>query len=187
MSDQVMASLPVRRKPMRSRWAWALVAGALLIVIGLHWVLAPNVAMHETPKLAKSTPKLFTPKQPVQVNKNALAKALSEPEAPKRRIALVPKGRHQWSNHMVQHQQVPKLRKPVRQPELPKVYRVAMRNERIGARVETTIMVTVGDAVLCRTKLTTIDLPSNKDADVERPPLEVNRTDNAAVMQRNGG
>jgi hypothetical protein len=79
------------------------------------------------------------------------------------------------------------MRHPVQETISPEVYQMVVHHERIGARLETTMAVTARDTILCRAKLTTIDLPPNDYAAVTRPPLEVVKTDNADAMQINGG
>ena len=87
---------------------------------------------------------------------------------------------------MARHQHVSEMRKPVRQPEPPEAYRVAMRSERIGARAETTIAVTIGSITICQSRLTSIDISPNDNALVARPDLDLVKISGSTVITTGG-
>jgi len=194
ISDAVMSSLPVQKRVYLPRLAWGL-ASILMIAVATYLsipgtkqsnIVNPPVVVKLQEKHYPKPTKLVTTIQPDGVLPSGNHK-ITERRTPSRIIHGT--GYHKHKSDVTRPkpiqtaQQIPT---PDTEPITP--VRVATKSQVIDGVTETTIEVTAGSLTMLRAKSNNIEIARDDNAMiVERPPLEVRRSNSSVHTGISGG
>lgn len=176
ISDAVMASLPVRGRPVLPRLAWAL-AGMVIVAV-VCWQSVPRMDRPHTKK--------------AQVAVNAPVKRDEKHRAPKpwrpyETVSIAGSAKHKPGVRRPGFAHAPEQeRAPQAEPTGP--IQVVTNSKTVDGTTETTIEITAGALMLSRTKTTEVEIARDDSAaTIERPPLEVVKNGPPAEAGVTGG
>ncbi len=194
--DAVMASLPVRGRPVLPRLAWVFAGIAMAAIVC--WQSVPRMDRPHTKKaqVAVNVPVKHYEEHkgvsPVSGAKPAMPVSDEKHRAPKpwrpyETVSTAGSGKHKPGVRRPGFAHAPEQeRAPQAEPTGP--IQVVTNSKTVDGTTETTIEITAGALMLLRTKTTEVEIARDDNAaTIERPPLEVVRNSPSAEAGVTGG